>query len=368
MALDRGWNQLRRDFPHLKAFIALGVLGLMRPSLVSAQDAKPTVQASRWVLVYAGGPHRPAYSVDDFVHLIGIMDTTDRPTGWLCDGAIFLEPYAVSGRSYLRVPAKPPSDGADWTVYLDSVFAPMGPIARLDSAVQLVSLAAGALGRSYQLAIMIPYPDQKAGTVQFAGSAYDLRAMSGRTAAARTFIGEVLRRFSVRSYPHLALSAFYWAEEGLVDLPDTLMVNGVAGEVHRRGVRFLWIPAYGNQGVPRWRSMGFDEAWLQPNFFFHPDVAQIRLDSALAIARRLGMGIEVEFDRRMFNSPVFADRLVPYLAALEAAPDLRGRSIAIYEGGGALIQLSRSRDEWHRALYHRFVKVLEPPPSSAPPR
>ena len=137
--------------------------------------------------------------------------------------------------------------------------------------------------------------------------------------------------------------------------------------VHRKGRKLLWIPAYRNQGVPFWRSMGFDQAWLQPNFFFHPEVAQVRLDSALTIARGLGMGIEVEFDRRMFSSAVFQDRLVPYLDVLDAAPDFRARSIAIYEGGGTLIQLARGHDEWHRALYHRFVRVLQPTASPALP-
>ena len=107
-----------------------------------------------------------------------------------------------------------------------------------------------------------------------------------------------------------------------------------------------------------WRRMGFDEAWLQPNFFFHPEVPQTRFDSALATARTFSMGIELEFDRRMYQASPFADRLLPYLAALEVSPDMRARSIAIYEGAGALLQLARSRDEWNRALYHRLVHVL----------
>ena len=70
------------------------------------------------------------------------------------------------------------------------------------------------------------------------------------------------------------------------------------------------------------------------------------------------MGIELEFDRRMFESWQFADRLEPYLGLLESAPDLRGRPIAIYEGGGALLRLARSRDAWHRSLYQRLVTAL----------
>jgi Domain of unknown function (DUF4855) len=70
------------------------------------------------------------------------------------------------------------------------------------------------------------------------------------------------------------------------------------------------------------------------------------------------MGLEVEFDGRMFSDSRFADRLAPYLATLERAPDLRARSIAIYEGAGALVRLSRSNDLRYRALYRRLVAVL----------
>src|SRR5437879_9701502 len=126
MTLVRGLSDTHRlHMRLLRAFLASSVICMVRPSLVVAQDVNSPLRQSRWILVYTGGPHRPAYSVDDFVHLIGIIDTTDRPTGWLCDGAIFDEPYGVSGRSYVRLPAGSPSDGTDWKVYLDSVFAPM---------------------------------------------------------------------------------------------------------------------------------------------------------------------------------------------------------------------------------------------------
>src|SRR5687767_7149054 len=58
---------------------------------------------SRWVLVYTGGPKRPAYTVDDLVHLTSIVDTFGNTVGPLCDGAILLEFHAVSGRYYMPV-------------------------------------------------------------------------------------------------------------------------------------------------------------------------------------------------------------------------------------------------------------------------
>ncbi len=43
------------------------------------------------------------------------------------------------------------------------------------------------------------------------------------------------------------------------------------------------------------------------------------------------------------------------------APDMQARAITIYEGGGGLMQLARSKDQWHRALYGRLAGALRPP-------
>src|SRR4029077_790036 len=241
-----------------------------------AQAPKPPASPSRWILLYTGGADRPQYSVSDLIHLIAGIDTLDQPRSWLCNAAVFLEPRAVSGRYYIRSVSGPPADGRDWMVYLDSVFAPMGPVERLDSAVGLVSKTVGSLKSPFEVAVMIPYPDPRGGTLEFGGVTFDVSGPQGRTAAGRAYVDDVLKRYAKHSYKYIALSAFYWVNEGLVDLPDTAWIRAVAAEVHQRNRSFLWIPGYGNQGVPLWRSMGFDEAWLQPNFFFHPEVPQTR--------------------------------------------------------------------------------------------
>jgi uncharacterized protein DUF4855 len=312
----------------------------------------------RWVLVYAGGAKRPAYTVDDLVHLLAVVDTGGRPTGWLCDGVLFLEFRAVSGRFYMPSGTTPPSSGADWTTYLDSVFAGAGPMARLDSAAGIVARASGTAGRRASVALMIPYPDGRSDTLRFTGRTYGMKTDSERAEAASAYAREASRRFAALHAQHLSLTAFYWLNEAIAD-PDTGVVSRIGAEVHKAGAAFLWIPFYTAAGAARWRSLGFDAAWLQPNYFFHPEVPATRLDTAVTRARAAGMGLEVEFDARMFSNWLFADRLEPYLAALEGAPDLRSKPIAIYEGAGALIQLSKSRDSWHRALYERLVADLK---------
>jgi hypothetical protein len=331
-------------------------------ALVGFSGTVPVSQRGpdRWILVYKGGWPRPAYSVDDFVHLVSAVDSGGQPTSWLCTGALLLELRATSGRNYYPFPDGTPADGDDWTRYLDSLFVHGGPLIRLDSAVALIDSAVGTPGRRLAVAIMIPYPHPRSEPVRFDGQSYLLSSNPGRAAAVNAYMRQVERRFADLKPPHLVFDAFYWLDESVTAL-DTGLVRNVSGEVHRLGARFLWIPAFGATGAVGWRVLGFDQAWLQPNYFFHPDVPETRLDTAMAQARSAGMGLEIEFDRRMFTSWQFRDRLEPYLAALEDAPDLRAGPLAIYDGGGALYVLARAKDRWHRALYERLVTVLRGP-------
>ena len=303
----------------------------------------------RWVLVYSGGPKRPAYTVDDLRHLLSVVDSTGRSTGPLCDGVILTEYQAVSGRYYMPWTNGTPATGEDWTRYLDSIFATGGPLTRLDSAAARVG--------SVSVAIMVPYPHSQVDTLHFVGREYDMAREADRLAIVEAYLHEVIRRLHNLNLPKLSVSAFYWLHEEVVD-SDTEVVSSVARAVHKQGMRFLWIPWWGARNATHWRALGFDEAWQQPNYFFHPDVAPARLDSAVERARSAEMGLELEFDGRLFSDPRFADRLQPYLAVLEKAPALRRKSLVIYEGAGALIQLSRSSDAAHRGLYERLVAVL----------
>lgn len=307
---------------------------------------------SRWVLVYTGGPNRPAYRVDDLLHLITVVDTNGRSVGQLCDGVIFTEFKAVSGRFYLPLPNQLASEGSDWSLYIDSLTARRGALTRLDSA-------AAQAATKISFVVMVPYPDTSQHEFVYDDRTYDLRDGAQRAAVVKSYLDDIRDRVQSLSLPHLVFQGFYWLYEGMRQ-GDSSVVSQVTTAAHAMGLRFLWIPSYRAGGATEWRAFGFDEAWYQPNFFFHPDVSRTRFDSTIATARSAGMGMELELDRRLFTDSLFRDRLTPYLDAFEGAPDLRNRSIAIYEGAGALIQLSRSANARDRALYRRFVAVLRP--------
>src|SRR6185437_9119626 len=92
-----------------------------------------TTMGTRWMLVYAGGPHLPPYTVADFVHVIAAVDTAGQPTAWLGTGVIFLEIWAPSGPAFATYANHPWAEGPDWGQYLDTLFRAGGVVSRLDS-------------------------------------------------------------------------------------------------------------------------------------------------------------------------------------------------------------------------------------------
>ena len=344
----------------LAACAVLASSGWRRAPDPAADDA---CGSSRWVLVYSGGPRRPAYPVGDLVRYVAAVDTLGAPVAWLTTGAILLEIQAPSGRWLTGVPAVRggASRGDDWEAFLDSTFADGGVLARLDSAVGMAEATLGPRRRPYDVAIAIPYPDPRAGVVSFEGIPYDLGTAPGRIELVRAYAREAERRFGLRARTHLDLAGFYWLME-MVPATDTLLVRGAGDEIHRMKLRLFWAPDYRDQGVHTWRRLGIDQVWMQPNYYVKPEVGLGRIDSALAFVRLKGMGVVVEFDRRLFNEPArFAGRLDPYLGALDSAPDLRAGSLALYEGGGGLPLLSAGRDPATRALYQRLARVFGVP-------
>ena len=315
--------------------------------------------ATRWVLVYAGSIEGPAvrYRMTQLRRLVTHVDSAGQSQYWVFRGAIFLHMYAPSGRVFTTWIGGVPANGADWSEYLDSLFVPGAALSRLDSAVALAGVALGALPELFRVSIMIPYPDRSIGTLDFGGQVYDFGSVAGRGDAASAYIHEVVRRFQAAGFAQLQLDGFYWLLE---DAPasDIEVITRVAGDVHSAGLRFLWIPYYTAEGWNQWSALGFDAAWLQPNYFFDPDVPESRLDSAAARALQNGMGLEVEFDGRVWADSMFCDRLQPYLATLATQAQLRARETAVYDGAGALSLLWSGRHPGDRALYQALGEVL----------
>ncbi len=319
---------------------------------------------NRWMLAYPGDSGRRAYSVDDFLRLVAAVDTNGHPVSWLSNGVLFATIRTPTGHHYASWLGEPYATGADWEGYVNTLFGAQGSLARLDSAV---SLAAGTLGPApgrFKVAVVVLYPEEKSDSMTFMGTTYHFKDAAGRAAATRAYINAVSARFDSAHYQSVHLTAFYWLHESIHG-DEEQVVPLVAQTVHAAKKRFMWVPYYTAWGVPNWRKFGFDETWIQPNYFFNLDLQRGRLDSAVVKARDLDMGLEMEFDGRSYAKPEYFDRLDAYLATLNSAGDLKRRDVLTYEGGGALITLSKSKVPRERDLYRRFVATIGyGPPSS----
>jgi hypothetical protein len=343
----------------LRAVSLAGVLVLVELALPPRSVATPP---PRWILAYAGGARAKGmcdYTVDDFRRLITVVDSSGQSQGWLMTGVILLQLFAPSGHVFESSLGGTPADGSDWTAYLDSLFAEGGILQRLDSAVGLASVALGPPASPFLVSVMIPYPESRDARLEVLGGTYDLWKPRGRRDLTLAYSADVRWRFEAATLKNLSLDGYYWLHE-LMPETDKELVADVAHAVHDAKLRLLWIPYYDAEGWDRWRTFGFDEAWLQPNYFFDRGVPATRLDSAVARAEKAGMGLEIEFDWRALHDPQFTDRLGPYVAAVTQNPAIRDGSIAIFDGSGTLAALSKAKAlpvaVRYRSLWHALLQ------------
>ena len=181
---------------------------LLVAATLAAAVCTPTVAQTptRWVLVYSGGPKRPAYTVDDLRHLLTVVDSADRSIGRLCDGVILTEYEATSGRYYMPWATGEHAIGADWDQYLDSLTAPSGILSRLDSA------AAAQVGPVW-FTVMVPYPDSVQKAFQYDGTTWDLTVPSNRADVVDRHVRRLASRVRALRLPHLEFAGFYWLNE-----------------------------------------------------------------------------------------------------------------------------------------------------------
>lgn len=290
----------------------------------------------RWALIYAAGRGHPRYA-SDLLESTLYTDSSGH-SARLFDGVVCLEVTSPLGRSFQNWQKGPPGR-EDYAGYLDTLLAQNGPLARADSVV-------GAHGDSLAVTIMVPYPLGKA-TAQ----------ADERTPFLEWYLGRADSLFKARGFGHLRLWGFYWLGEGITR-NDTLVVQHMSQIAHARGFKTMWIPFYTSELAERWKDLGFDVAFLQPNYFFTPSLDASRMDSAVARATRWGMNLEVEFDHRLVDDSQFAGRLTPYVEAITEAGAKTFPDIAVYDGAGALYKLQRSGTPRGKRAYRRLVELL----------
>jgi hypothetical protein len=311
------------------------------------------------VAIYQGGVQRPAWTPDQFAPYVSFRDPASGRSSWLFDGFLFVE--FQDGRGHTFVPAADgaPATQADWSWLLDRNFEEGHGIPALEAACADAERRLGAPKRRRRVVITLPTPmPVQAGWGTLDGRVVDLTRPEDRIAACLAQVDGAIERFKALDPKHLELAGFYWDDEAASD--ESGIVSEVARRIRERGSSLIWIPYWGR--VPageRWKELGFDAAWQQPNYFFHPDLPATRLDEACAFARAHGMGVVLELDGRVYSAPaVFGPRLDTTFEAFSRMKVGTTASIAYYEGGGAFATLAASTDPEAHARYLRLARFV----------
>lgn len=311
------------------------------------------------LLVYQGGVQRPRWTVSRFSPYVTYRDPQTGKEQWLFDGFLFIEFQDGRGHTYEQYSGLKHANKEQWAWLLQRNFANNDGIPNLEKAVEAAANRIGPPTRRRQVILTLPAPQP--GQTDWGGlngRPIDFHNKADRLAACAWYLDAALQRWKELAPGELDLAGFYWVAEQVPHTND--LFPELSQLVHARGKEFFWIPYWQPKSrLADWRSFGFDEACLQPNYFFHPSLSAGRLQNACDFARGHGMGLEMEFDGRMISDPaVFEPRFHAYLEAYTRNGVRDSAAMAWYEGGGALYQLCVSQNPRLRADYDELAHFV----------
>ncbi|MCW2276713.1 DUF4855 domain-containing protein [Heliophilum fasciatum] len=274
------------------------------------------------------------WSTEDFLPMLAHKIKPGSYEGRLFDGILLL-PF----------PSTAEAGKAAWTDYADTVDR---QLAALDAAVAWHRAHTPDFPQKpLPVVLTIPYPNPQLG---------DWPTEADRLQSIREFTAELNKRWQQAAWSHLQHIGYYWQWEDAHREEDQRLIRTVADDLHEQDLLFYWIPYYDAPGLTKWRELGFDQAYLQPNYYFDPQFPIQRLQNAYQQAKSLGLGIEIEGDEHILrHNDEFGPR---YRNQLVASPS-RDMAYAFYLGTKSLLQASFSGGDHINGLYHRTYEWIK---------
>ncbi len=313
---------------------------------------------------YAANPAIENNTVSQLIPYVGYQSSSGAITDFMFDAVLFT-PYgaAPSGGNYGDNNSTP-TNMSDWLYYLNNTFSPTYNLAALDSAAAVVKKDLNDPGFKEKVEIAIPYPcpsDTNFGTIN--GVQENLSTLTGQEQVLSWYVDQVLGRWDSAGYANLDLVGFYWYSESAgftVNDSETAMLNYIANYITGKGKVLDWIPFKDASGFADWSTLGFNGAWMQPNYSFNNYPPQELAETADA-CRKLGMGIEIEIHWNALTDSTLRDKYYAYLSYGVTKGYMTGASHAYYQnsGPGTFYTCAESTNPTLRAIYdatYQFIK------------
>lgn len=323
---------------------------------LSAQTGKSDFPTDM-VLIYSGGAHRSGtWDKERFEPYVSLTEENGKES-WLFDGFLFLEIKNGKGRGFASYYEKDGARKQEWEDLLNQYFSPGRNICALNDCVgEARRKVSGKFNkRKIVIGLPEPIPDQK-DWGEIDGRQLDFSNKEDRMAAVSWFIDRAILKSKDARLKHVELAGFYWIAEEATN--SRTLAADVGAYVRDRKMSFNWIPYFKSDGYREWKTLGFDIAYLQPNYFFNADIPFSRLTDACKLAEENGMCMEMEFDERALKAGGFSSRLEDYIKAFEMYGVFGKLPVAYYQGNIGFYSLFHSEEPEDRWLYMRLARII----------
>lgn len=294
-------------------------------------------------LIFQGGMHRIDWNEQQIAPYV-THKFANGNEDWLFDGFLFLE--FKDGRGVQLSPGYDTINATKdiWEWYLDRLFEKNKSLDALNTVIRQKKALIGDPGFKHKVALtaVVPFSGQT-DWGELDGVKLDFNNTEDQKTAMRWFINQLTERFAAAGYENLELYGIYWIDEDMVHTND--FPREIKDYIHGKGLEFIWIPYYNAPGTKRWKSLGFDIAYQQPNHFFSRDVPDSRLDEAIDLALAYNMGVQFETDEKALSQDPdsYRDRMLKYLDVFERRGVFEKAPVSYYTG------------------YHLFTDMVEHP-------
>lgn len=318
-------------------------------------------EVSDIALIYQGGTHRPDWTEEELTPYV-VHTYADGRTAWFFDAFLFLEfeTQRPGGLGFANSYGKGPATRTEWEWLLDRTFAEGKALHALDALIGKKKAELGDPGFKHKVVISTAVPcENQTNWGEVDGQNLNFMIRSHQLLAAKWYIGQIVERFRAADFKNIELVGIYWLDETVAKAGD--LCTYVADIVHEHGLKFYWIPYWASEGAERWKELGFDYAYQQPNHFFNNSILDNRINDAARFAKKNGMGLEMEWDAAVLYESVNSkySRLETYIDRFESTGVFDESSIAYYSGTKAILQMYQSSHIENTLILDRIAKHIE---------
>ncbi len=315
---------------------------------------------------YKSKPSLGEISVDQLIPYVGYETRSGKITDFMFDAFLFT-PFgnAPSGGVY-GANLKKPTVLSDWTYYLNNTFNPQYNLSALNIATEKVKQILRKPDYKTKVEIAIPFPTPSAtnfGDINGDGHSENLSNLSDRENVVKWYINQVMTRWNRAHFTNLKLVGFYWLQEQwffVEGKKETALLRYTGHYVRSLGKVLNWIPFYQADGIEHWHSLGFDGAWLQPNYCFSTFPVQ-ELGEAANLSKKLGMGIEIEIHWDALTNDTLRAKYYSYLNWGLKKGYMTQAAHAYYQnaGPGTFFQSCMSKNPAIREVYDKTYEFIK---------